>query len=165
MREANIIRILQSDKNLYGECPNPDCGGSFQLAQAEFFYGARFTPRAKEIVEEWMEELDERAKELREKRKKAKERATKAAISVNVGKVIEKIVPVLPCFKYNPQDCRGLFDPIDFIHFDGLAEKNKVDFIRIIDLKTGRAGLNERQRQIKDAIERKKVEWEVYQKK
>lgn len=163
MREADIISILQSDKNLYGECPN--CGGSFQLAKAEFFYGDRFTPRAKEKVEEWMKELEERVKELRESRRKARERATKAATSVNVGKVIEKIVPALPCFKYNPQDCRGLFDPIDFIHFDGLAEKNKVDFIRIIDLKTGRAGLNERQRQIKDAIERRKVEWEVYQKK
>lgn len=163
MREADIIRILQSDKNLYGECPS--CGDSFQLARAEFFYGDRFTPRAKERVDEWMKELKGRGKELRERRRKARERATKAATSVNVGKVIEKIVPALPCFKYNPQDCRGLFDPIDFIHFDGLAEKSKVDFIRIIDLKTGRAGLNERQRQIKDAIERKKVEWEVYQKK
>lgn len=163
MREAEIIRILKSDKNLYGECPS--CVGSFQLAKAEFFYGDRFTPRAKEKVEEWMKELEERVKELRERRRKARERATKAATSVNVGRVIEKIVPALPCFKYNPQDCRGLFDPIDFIHFDGLAEKSKVDFIRIIDLKTGRAQLNPRQRQIKDAIERKKVEWEVYQKK
>jgi len=139
--------------------------GSFQLAKAEFFYGDRFTPRAKERVQEWMEAFEKRAEEMKERQKKAKERATKAALSVNVGKVIEKIVPALPCFKYNPQDCRGLFDPIDFIHFDGLAEKSKVDFIRIIDLKTGGARLNERQKQIKSAIERKKVEWEVYQKK
>ena len=163
MREASIISVLKSDKNLYGECPS--CGGSFQLAKAELFYGDRFTPRARGRVEEWMEELKERAKELRERRKTAKERATRAATSVNVGKVIEKILPALPCFKYNPQNCRGLFDPIDFILFDGLAEKGGVDFIRIIDLKTGRAGLNERQRQIKNAIERKKVEWEIYQKK
>jgi len=112
-----------------------------------------------------MEELEERVKRLREKRKQAKERATRATTSVNVGKVIEKIVPALPCFKYNPQDCRGLFDPIDFIHFDGLSKNGEVNFIRIIDLKTGRAGLNTHQIQIKDAIERKRVEWEVYQKK
>lgn len=163
MRESDIIHILKSDKNLYCECPS--CGDSFQLAKAELFYGDRFTPRAKERVEEWMKDLKGRAEELREKRKKAKERATTAATSVNVGRVIEKIVPALPGFKYNPQNCRGLFDPIDFILFDGLAEKGKVDFIRIIDLKTGGAGLNPRQKQIKDAIERKKVEWEIYQKK
>lgn len=163
MREADIIRILKSDKNLYGECPS--CGGSFQLAEAEFFYGDRFTPRAQEKLDEWMKDLDERTKELGEKRKKAKERATKAALSVNVGKVIEKIVPALPCFKYNSQNCRGLFDPIDFIYFDGLTENGKVDFIRIIDLKTGRAWLNEHQKQIKNAIEKRKVEWEVYEKK
>jgi len=163
MRESDIIRILKSDRNLYGECLS--CGGNFQLAKAELFYSDRFTPRAKERVEEWTEELEERIKQLREKQKKARERATKATTSVNVGKVIEKIVPALPCFKYNPQDCRGLFDPIDFIHFDGLSENGKVNFIRIIDLKTGRAGLNTRQIQIKDAIERKRVEWEVYQRK
>jgi predicted Holliday junction resolvase-like endonuclease len=163
MRESDIIRILKSEEYLYGECPN--CGGSFQLTKAELFYGDRFTPRAEEMIEKWTGEIEGRAKELTERRKKARERATKAATSVNVGKVIEKIVPALPCFKYNPQDCRGLFDPIDFILFDGLTEKGRVDFIRMIDLKTGVAQLSPHQKQIKDAIERKKVEWEVYQKK
>jgi predicted Holliday junction resolvase-like endonuclease len=163
MRESEIIGILKSEKNLYGECPT--CGESFQLGKAEFFYGDRFTPLAKTKVDEWVEELEGRVEELKERRRKAKERATVATTSVNVGKVIEKILPALPCFKYNPQDCRGLFDPIDFIHFDGLTEKGEVDFIRIIDIKTGGAGLNEHQRQIKNAIEKNRVEWSVYQKK
>jgi predicted Holliday junction resolvase-like endonuclease len=162
MRESDIVRILKSDRNLYGECSS--CGESFQLVKAELFYGDRFTPRAKERVDELMEDFEERTKELRERRRKVRERAVRATTSVNVGKVIEKIVPALPSFRYNPQDCRGLFDPIDFIHFDGLTERGRVDFIRVIDLKTGGAQLNPRQRQIKDAIERNKVEWEVYQK-
>jgi predicted Holliday junction resolvase-like endonuclease len=161
--ETDIIRALKSEKNLYGECPT--CGESFQLVKAEFFYGDRFTPLAKTKVDEWVEELEGRVGELKERRRKARERATVATTSVNVGKVIEKILPALPCFKYNPQDCRGLFDPIDFIHFDGLTEKGEVDFIRIIDIKTGGAGLNEHQRQIKNAIEKNRVEWSVYQKK
>lgn len=98
MRKAEIIRILKSDKNLYGECPS--CEESFQLAKVEFFYGDRFTPRAKERVQEWMEAFKKRAEEMKERQRKAKERATTAALSVNVGKVIEKIVPALPCFKY-----------------------------------------------------------------
>lgn len=84
MRESEIIRILKSDRNLYGECFS--CLSSFQLAKAELFYGDCFTPQAKERVEEWTEKLEERIKQLREKQKTARERATKATTSVNVGK-------------------------------------------------------------------------------
>lgn len=37
MGESEIISILKSDKNLYGECHS--CGESFQFARATRFFG------------------------------------------------------------------------------------------------------------------------------
>jgi predicted Holliday junction resolvase-like endonuclease len=85
-------------------------------------------------------------------------------IDVNVGKVLEKIAPALPGFGFNCHDCRPLFEPVDYIVFEGLTKKGMVESIQIIDIKTGQAGLNPHQQQIKNAIDERRVEWNTYQK-
>jgi predicted Holliday junction resolvase-like endonuclease len=53
-------------------------------------------------------------------------------------------------------------DPIDYIVFEGLAECGQVTSIHFLDVKTGEPRLNEHQKQVKDAIENKKLEFQLY---
>lgn len=157
-----ILKALASDKKLYGECPN--CEGSFPLAKAHLFYGEPTSGPGLDVVERWKEQLASGREELSNQKKKAKERSTRAVFSVNIGLYLEKIAPALPGFSYDCHDCRALFDPIDYIVFEGLTKKKRVESIQVIDIKTGGSQLKEHQRQIKDAIEKKRVEWQTYRK-
>jgi predicted Holliday junction resolvase-like endonuclease len=115
-----------------------------------------------EKVEVWRSDLRTRRLDLRERRRRAHEVAEKQTIDVNLGKILEKIAPVMGGFDYSPRDCRGLFDPIDYSVFSGLSAHKKVDALIFLDVKTGGAGLNPHQRQIRSAVEAGKVEWERY---
>jgi predicted Holliday junction resolvase-like endonuclease len=84
-------------------------------------------------------------------------------IDVNVGKILEKVAPVCDGFGFHPRDYCPLFDPIDYIVFDGLSAHGEVKSITFMDVKTGGGSLNLRQRQIKGAVEAGKVEWQQYE--
>jgi predicted Holliday junction resolvase-like endonuclease len=85
--------------------------------------------------------------------------AAQRSQATTIGKVAEHFIPYLPDFLYNPKDARFIGSPIDFIVFDGLND-NEVKDIVFIEIKTGKSGLNQRQRQIREAIQSGKVLWQ-----
>jgi predicted Holliday junction resolvase-like endonuclease len=78
--------------------------------------------------------------------------------STLVGKITEHFIPHLPEFLYNPQDARFLGSPIDFIVFDGLSE-GALRKIIFIEVKTNAGSLSTRERQIRDVLIEKNIEW------
>jgi predicted Holliday junction resolvase-like endonuclease len=158
----DLIKQLQSDPNLYGECP--ECAGSFPLHKAVMFnVDGPIPPKVKELIAQREQELKDGIKELREERKKTKKRSEVSTKAINIGKILEKIAPAVRGFKYDPRDCRGIFEPIDYIVFNGLAKHNgNVDSLVFLDIKTGRSALNEHQKQIRDAVQNGKVSWDKY---
>ena len=92
-----------------------------------------------------------------------KKRAEVGARAVGIGKILEKIAPAVRGYQYDPRDSRALFEPIDYIVFKGLTKGNgRVDSLIFLDIKTGGAGLNTHQRQIRDAVQDGKVAWDRY---
>ena len=77
------------------------------------------------------------------------------------GKVSEEIVGLLPGFPYKISNMRFCSAPVDFIIFNDLENENITEVI-FLEVKTGQAVLNKRQRQIKQAIDNKNVKFEVY---
>ena len=55
-----------------------------------------------------------------------------------------------------------MFDPIDYVIFEGLSEKQKVDKNIFMDIKSGKARLSQKQRKIKEAVDNKKVQFKTY---
>ena len=78
--------------------------------------------------------------------------------AVTIGKVSEQLVPYLPDFPFNPKDARFLGSPVDLVVFDGLDE-GEVRRVVFIEVKTGTSGLSGRERQVRDAIQARRVEW------
>ena len=65
-------------------------------------------------IKEWLQ------KEEGNIRKDAIERSAR----ILSGKTLEKLIPFLDKFPYNPHDLRWLGDPIDFVIFDGYSKKS-----------------------------------------
>lgn len=74
---------------------------------------------------------------------------------VRMGLLSENLAPLLKDFPYNSKGLRGLFNPIDFIHFGE-------DQITFVEVKTGDSVLSEKQRNIKKLIESGKVKFEIH---
>jgi len=71
---------------------------------------------------------------------------------VILGQSAEKIAPFLDCFEFDPQKSQFLGQPIDYIVFED-------DEIAFIEVKTGKATLTKKQREIKKLVEDKKITW------
>lgn len=84
--------------------------------------------------------------------------------SILAGQFSEQLAPYLPDFNFNPSECKFIGKPIDFICFSGLddKDKNEVDEIVFVEVKSGKSKLSKMEKSVKDAIESKKVRWEEY---
>jgi predicted Holliday junction resolvase-like endonuclease len=156
-----IIRTLE-ENNFYVECPC--CGKPILLKDAGLFYLDDFSPDAEKLYQQKLAECKIREKEIREKRKKISQKSEVSTEAINIGFILERIAPLLDDFRFDRNDCRSLFDPIDYIIFEGLSKRNSVSRILFIEIKTGKARLNDHQKEIRSLIERKQVTWDTYKK-
>jgi len=78
------------------------------------------------------------------------------------GQVVEQVAPFLPNFPCNPADARFVGKPVDFVAFSGLSEKDKVDEVLFIEVKTGRSELNAREKEIRRAVKEGRIRYVEY---
>lgn len=154
-----LIRFLQQ-KGFKADCGH--CGESFQLKDAHLFPLDAFPPEAKELIRQMKEALQERKAQLQQRTAKTKQKTQTTTRSVNVGFILERLAPALPHFPFDKNDCRSLFDPIDYVIFEGLNKSGKVQKIFFVDIKSGEARLKKNQQAIRRMIEARKVEFKQY---
>lgn len=165
MKRKKVIAELQQAKNIRAQCPH--CDGEFWISKATIFDAlGELPPTAQQFKDEKEKSFQERAAEIQERIAALKGRVYSAnvrsehsAMSVNLGFILEKLALGFANFPHNPEDCRALYEPIDYIAFDGLTQANALESIAFMDVKTGKATLNGRQKMIKRAIEEGKVDY------
>lgn len=80
------------------------------------------------------------------------EKDTKMSLAVKHGMTMEHLVPWAQNFPGDPRTFRFIGDPIDGVIFG----KEKIIFV---EFKTGNSQLSERQKQIRELVRQKKIEW------
>lgn len=77
------------------------------------------------------------------------------------GQFAEQLAPYFPDFPYSPTELRWLGKPIDYVVFKGM-DTNDLKEIVFLEVKSGKSQTNRHQKQVKKAIEEKKVSWDLY---
>jgi len=88
--------------------------------------------------------------------------AVKRSRAVLSGQFSEQLAPYLPDFKFKPTEICFLGKPIDFIVFKGMDEKD-ISEIVFVEVKSGKSKLSTHEKKLKQAIENKKIRYELYQ--
>jgi predicted Holliday junction resolvase-like endonuclease len=83
--------------------------------------------------------------------------------SVLLGSLFERLAPFLQRFQHDPRDVRPLFNPVDYVCFDGLTANRRVERITFVEVKSGTSTVSPTQRSIADAIRDGRVSAEVWQ--
>ena len=155
-----ILKDLANRRDLWARCPH--CEDEFRLADAGLFDATgRLPERAVQKLEELKAGVVESRDDLARRKRAATEKPKIAAKAANIGKVVEKIAPSLVGFPASPEDCRTLFEPIDYVVFQGLR-KGSVEALFFVDVKSGNAQLTARQKEIRRTVEDGKVSLEVH---
>ena len=81
--------------------------------------------------------------------------------SVLAGQFSEHLAPFLPEFPFNPKEVRFIGNPIDFIAFKGINNK-QIEEVAFIEIKSGNSKFSPIQQQIKDLIKHGKISWHEY---
>ncbi len=87
--------------------------------------------------------------------------AIKKSRSVLSGQFSEQIAPYLPGFDFSPSEARFIGKPIDFIVFRGMDEKQIYEVI-FVEVKSSNSKLNLQEKNLRQAIEQKRVRWVEY---
>ena len=158
-KQQEIIETLKTG-NFYIECSS--CQEEVPLKQAALFDNKNFSDEALEVYNEQLEYIRQRKVELKSLKERGNTKSEIGALSTNFGFIMERIAPTLPTFRFKHNDCRSLFDPIDYVIFEGLTQNGTVDKIYFVDIKTGGARLNKRQKEIRNLINDKKVKFKKF---
>lgn len=158
-KHQDIIKTLKAG-NFYFECPSTN--EEVAVKTLQLFDNDNFTDEALEIYEQQLADIKATKERLKKIRDVGATKSEAGAHSINIGFILERLAPTMGSFRFNHNDCRSLFDPIDYVIFEGLATKGKVDKIFFIDIKTGNARLNRRQKEIKSVINSKKVNFKKF---
>lgn len=104
-------------------------------------------------------------KEFEEVIKRERKMAINFSRAVIKGKVSEQIFPLTPFFNYNLSDARFLGSPVDYIVFNGYSNSAKdnpyISEVIFIEVKTGKSQLSPMELAIKEAIDNKRVRFEI----
>lgn len=170
--KPSALEILRSGKFTIS-CNH--CGEDFPASQGKLFdvrepmprhVESIFKSKEKEIQKElnrvirYNESIRAKLGKLKEKEKALSRRKVErpkivkvTTKRVNIGQILEKILPSTKGFRYSMYDCRSMFDPIDYLAFNGLSNSGTIESISFIEVKTGEAKLQRNQKQIKRAVE------------
>ncbi|MGQ9465974.1 MAG: Holliday junction resolvase-like protein [bacterium] len=126
----DLLSEFQNFQKILVICP--ECKEVYRLSELKLFYRGKAKRswlddlRTRERKIERMEEL------LKEKwdaiRQKAQDKGRK-----QLPKLLRRCVPIICTHGYYPQDLKPLFDPIDFVVFDGMNLKQKVKRVVLFD--------------------------------
>lgn len=162
MKNSKHLEIIETlhKGGFYADCPS--CGEEISLKRTVLFDNDNFSEKALEIYQEQLELVIERKNELKRLKEKGASKSGIVAKSTNMGFILERLAPAMSKFRFNHNDCRSLFDPIDYIIFEGLSQKAKVEKILFVDIKTGGAKLSKKQKEIKSLIDAGRVSFKKY---
>lgn len=156
---SNIVNLFQSFRTILCVCPC--CGDILRLSDLHLrVKGA--APKT------WLDAHESKIKGIEEKEAAFEEKEqTLRDAAVERGR---KRVPKLVCkcidsdiakLKYHPYDIKAVYHPVDFVVFNGLDKKEKLDDITFLSRKTNNDALNKIRMSVESAVNKEKYDWRV----
>lgn len=155
---ASLIKEITRGR-VRAQCPH--CDEQFPIAKANLFFLDELSDQAVAWLEAKKLEIKERRAELKARPLQVSERSDLQAGAVNLGSILERVAPAMATFPVRLTECRSLFDPIDYLAFPG-ADRGVIEAIEFVELKSGNSRLTNRQKQVRDVVERGNVDLSIY---
>lgn len=155
----DIIKLVKEGK-FKSKCPS--CTKIMDLEEVPLFTTKNVPTEVATMIGYKKQQIKEQLAFASQKTEVVVRRQVSDARSVNRGLIVERMLPLLKGFRFDRNDCRSIFNPIDYIIFDGLHKTGKVKKIYFVEVKSGNAKVSPKQSLIAKRISEKKVRFLQY---
>ena len=152
-----FIQTFQEFRKILCVCPC--CGNLVRVSDLKLkLKGAVSTwldihERNQQKLEDEMELFESKAGKLREKAiEKGRKRATKAFNNA--------ILPDFRNLKLDPFDIKPIFNPVDFLVFNGMNKRTAINSIIFLSKKSGNHALNQLRKNVENVVYEERYEWQ-----
>lgn len=146
-RLGNIVNFFEIQRSIFGVCPH--CQELFRLSDIKISYRKKFSRDWYDKLEKQEEKIDDEHMKLEETLAAIREKAQEQARRRHLPRMLRQADPVFTPLGYYPQDVKAVFDPMDFVIFDGMNRDGRVRRVVFMD----EYSADGRTRQIQSSIE------------
>ncbi len=151
-----LVTVLEDFRNILGLCPH--CGEFFRLTEIAISYRSRPRQTFLDALETEEDRLDRAEQRFEEQKEEIREAARKRGRN-QLPRLLRKAEPIFSCRGFFPQDAKALFDPIDFVVFDGMNRKGRIDRIVLFDGPPDSREREKVQRSVQRSVRAGNYEW------
>ena len=153
---ASIANFFNIQRQIFGVCGK--CSNIFRLSKCQIYSRGKSDSDWLDDIDAENQKLDDIEIKIEEKRRELKEAAA-ARGRAEANKMLKKIDPVFAPMGLNQEDVYGIFDPIDYVVFDGMNQGEEIKSIIFLDQKKASTEQKNLQRSIEKTIEKENYEW------
>jgi len=154
-----IIEFYSSLRQIYGVCPS--CEEIFRVSDCSLYQKQKPIADWKDKIDKEIDRLDLLEEKINDKINQAKEAARESGRK-EADKLVKKIDPIFRPLRLNPNDAKVIFNPLDFIVFNGMNDRKEnasLKGIVLLDNKKRRKEQLKIQKSIDKAVNSKSYEW------
>lgn len=154
--KAPVLEAFQDFQRIMVVCPK--CGGIHRLSEMSLSYRARPKPTWLDTLRR-KEQKVTKAEERFEQKKEAMKEAARERGRRKIPALLKKCVPGICRLGYYPQDVKAMFDPVDFIVFDGMSRQPSVRRLVLLDGPPDNRRRERIQRSLQKVVKQGNYEW------
>jgi predicted Holliday junction resolvase-like endonuclease len=155
---GNLAGFFETQRNIFGVCPH--CQTLFRLSDIKVSYQRRFSEDWFDKLQSQQEKVEEEQMKLQETLQEIRRRTVERSRKVHLPRMLRQADPVFTPLGYYPQDVKAIFDPLDFVIFDGMNLHENVKRIVFVDEQTTNSEIRRVQSSIETAIRKDKYEFQ-----
>jgi predicted Holliday junction resolvase-like endonuclease len=124
--------FLRENRHIFSVCPK--CGIVHRLSELRLSRKGRYASDWLDTLqsknERWQNRKDKLESECHSLQQDAKEKAERKELP----KLLNRVAPVFIQWKIDPRDVRTIFDPVEFVAFEGLNSEDGVQRVSLLHL-------------------------------
>lgn len=154
-----LVETFQNFRRILCICPC--CQQMRHLSDLHLKYKGKAPKTWLDTYESNARALDEKEAKFDEKEKEIRDKATERGRKKVDQILTASLESSLAQFKYNPYDIKAILHPVDFIVFDGLNSKEKVDDVTFLCKTLSESDLIKTQKEVENVVKAQKYDWKV----
>ena len=150
-----LIKFFSIQRQIFGVCDC--CGEIFRLSDANIYLKKKPTPDWMDKYEASEYRIDKQEKKIDEQEAEIREKAREIG-RLEAKKAAQKVDPIFHPNKFNPDDAKVMFHPVDFLIFNGM-KKNEIKNLVLFDRKVKSKENKALQKSIEKTISKENYEF------
>ena len=153
-----ILDFFEAQRKIFGICPC--CGEIFRLSDIKISYRKSFAKDWYEKLRKQEEKLGQDQMVIEQTLKEIRKKEIDKVRKQYLPRMLSQVDPLFTPLGYYPQDVKAVFDPLDFVIFDGMNREGDVKRVVFMDENSNDEQIRQVQSSIETAVQKGRYDFQ-----